>query len=427
MNKNDKLIALVEEVNKKMGFPENTKLIAFTESCDQKAAKIDDQESTLETALISTGSVIIFQCEDKTFEEQSTFAKKKPEDFVKEQEEEKKGQKTALKRQESTENADVPSYTYTDDEDSELTVAKYFILNNEMLKFYLTDFDDTNKIIAKISFTTDVKFENLFKFIASIAKLDYDQTKNAILLYASDYYESNKPRSEFIDVTYYKTPKTVLYQSYNGTKKLFYRFVPDCPLDQISQYTSRRIIYLEDGMNVKFDKSILVPKGTTKVKDIAAFLIKKSLIPEAEYDYIKIYRNEIEEFFEPDSEITYACYDLRIQPAKIPHDKALIVSRGTYDRTRNSFTATHISFFYELVKGKSKEDILKELKEICGYSDKDFSTIRIMYKPKSEYYIKPIPEGELSEVLNAGDVLYLLERPKNKVVRVSSDSLKIYN
>jgi ubiquitin carboxyl-terminal hydrolase 7 len=425
MSKESPLTALCDEVNKKMGFPEGTQLVVFTESCDKKAAKIDSLSSSLDALLVSTGSVLIFQLEDKKLESTTTFVKKTLKDFVKE-DSENKDAKTSIKTQESTE-IDVPSFTYTDDEDSELTVAKYFILNNEILKFYLTDFNDITKIIAKISFTTDVKFDNLFKFIASIAKLDYDPTKNTILLYAADYYNPDKPRSEHIDVTYYKTPKTVLYQSYTGTKKLFFQFIPDCPLEQLSLFTPRRIIFFEDGMNPVFDKSFLIPKGTTKVKEIADYLIKKEIIKEGDYDYIKIYRNDIEEFYKPDSEIQYTCYDLRIQPVKVPHNKALIISRGVMDRKYNTFTATHPSFLYEFDKEKSKEDILKELKEICGYNDKEFTSIRLMYKPKGEYYPKAIPEGEFSEIIKPGDVLYLIGRSAKRAAATSNESLKIYN
>jgi len=87
------------------------------------------------------------------------------------EEKNKQNDKKVIQRQESNEISGIPSLTYNDDESSELTVSKYFIMSNEMLKYYLVDIDDTEKIIAKIKFPTDVKFVNLLKFIAKIANL----------------------------------------------------------------------------------------------------------------------------------------------------------------------------------------------------------------------------------------------------------------
>ena len=424
IKKDATLQELSEKVNKIVGFPEGTKLKCYTESIDQKASLKDDMEETLEKLLVSTGSVVIFQlakeCEDL---EPTLLKKKTPSDFASLTETEKEQNEaanSASKEVKIEANAEsLPLFSYSDEsKDSEpLSVAKYFINNNEMLEYILCDINDTTNVIGRIQFPTDVLFEDIYKFIAKIAKLDYDPEKNALFLFRTDYYDDSKPNSDFIDTTYNKTPKTVLYRVYNqNIKKLFFYLAPDIPQAQTSNYTTKRIIYSSNGYDLTFDRPIIVEKTITKVQDLVDSLISRNIIPKIDdsYLYLKTYKNDVEDLYKPDDDISYTTYTLRIQPQTADITKSIFIARGTLDRTDQhspSVVHSHLPFLYELPEGKTRKEIVKEIQDICKYSDQDFAKLRFMYKDPKTYQLQVLPnDGELQDILKPLYTLYLIER-----------------
>ena len=437
IRKDATLKELSDVVNKLVGFPEGTELKCFTEAIDQKAALNEDMNSKLDEILLSTGSVVIFQLLNEDEHIEPTLLKKKtPSDFaISNDEKNKESEKAETANKEVKIDDGLPIFLYSDSKSDfgPLTVAKYFINHTEILEFILCDFNDTTRVIGKIQFPTDVLFEDLYLYIAKISETKYDPENDSMYLFKADSDDGNKPSCDFIDLSYYKTPKTILYKSYQDIKKLFFTVVEGVPLANSSNYSTKRIVYSENGFDLTFDRPIFFEKSITKIQDLVDSLIERKIIlPNDSYVYLKIYRNDIEDLFKPEDELLYSSYYLRIQPKTVDFAKAIIIARVTIDRINqySHFNATHLSFFYELPEDKTRDEIMKDIQEKCKYSDKEFAKLRFQYKASDAYQPAVLPrEGELQTILKPLSTLYLIERSQSNRMSAShsNDSVKIYN
>lgn len=413
IEKTASLKSLVALVCDKMGFPEGTDLQSYMESIDKKAA-ILDPALHLDSLNVNMGSVIIFQLPPEAEQIEPTKFTKKNVETV-EAKNEKEGELLSL------------PVTFAGDQTSAVTVNKYFIMYNEVLEYYLFDIHDTAKALAILRFPTDIPFTDLFVHIAKAANVEFDPLTSCMLIYKSSSTDDEKPNTDPIDINYFVTPKTILFAGTN--KRLYFRIIKGTPQSEIQSSICRRIIYCKDMVHADVDDVYLFPKTTDTVGKVIEECINRKILPEGEYECIKIgYYSAMEGFQSMDSSCSqYTNTTIRIHPKLEDKSKLIFAEVGEFTTSMYYFTPSRPGIGYIVDDAKTSEEIKADIFKLFGFAED--VKLRMYYKGKDDTQAKPVtPSDNLKDIIKDQAMLYIIEKAKKPSRSTSySESIKIYN
>ncbi|KAH0795975.1 Clan CA, family C19, ubiquitin hydrolase-like cysteine peptidase [Histomonas meleagridis] len=317
INETSKISEIFPQVNKAIGFPEDTALITFVETTTYP--KLIDNDSTFYEQSISTGSILIFQ---QKLGEELLEPKIK---FIEEIQTIKNENSLEQIIQKEEEYSKVPIITTCDTINlKELTVTQFLGSRNELLEILVSNVNEPNVPLFFLRFPSSSTFSDVKQFIAQNAHLDYSPLTDSIELYKENNEHPHKP-SLYSTGLSYTSPNFLWSHNYLHGKlfhHVFFDLIKGISEKEIVNTNNLPIQFSSNGYKPDKLFHFRITKNST-IKKIKNSLIQNNKLKVGvKYRFIEEWNNKIYRVYSENDILYQSSSPLRIEI--VPEDQLII-------------------------------------------------------------------------------------------------------
>lgn len=425
IKKNQPVSALYPQINEKLGFPADTKLITYIPTFT--SPKLIENSHTFEEAESSNDSLKLLIVQ----QELNTPILEPKIEFVPEikDEEASKEEKPTFER-----IKDIPIYNHSDiNNPLTLSYSKYVISKSPEMEILIFGFENPSKPLFYVQFNNYTLLNDLKIYITQKLGYNYDPEKDSVEIYKED--DKNPGNPAISPQTLSNSMSSWVFGSngkINNIYVYYHQNLSEAELEKTNLYT----IYLQtDGYNVDQTFRFRMVKSCL-VSDLLSSLIKeKKLSKDKQYRFCEVYASKIYKELKPEETLLspYFPYLLQIIPKdqeEIKENEMLINGTHAYVSEFGSFDTFGDPFFIKLVPEEKFVDFKKRLYSHLktNLEPEKLAKVKFMI---SEIYGKVEQATELKDSDVVIDVvssiqkdikLYLLEEMDKKAKKASSST-----
>ena len=292
VNENETLDSISHHVNRIVGFPEDTQLLAFQETTSHSAKKLNSAE-TISSLLIENGDIIIFQQPPNDDQLQPTiplFDMKLPP----------KAKLSAFDLLPELRTGLVSSF-----------IEEYFLQHT----CTFNDYNQPSKELCTFAFPISITYDALKVAISRASQINYDPNTMGMVLFPTDPMELSGPSTYPID-TNGKPIQTID----RNTKTLFVKYIEGIPDAQVKKMVYYDVIFSSNSVTIDFEEMVLAKKNSTPMHLLDLLRQKHEEIPkEGPFRVVEMIRSQFGLRLGQDEEIKNPYIPIRIE--KIPSEQ----------------------------------------------------------------------------------------------------------